>query len=164
MSVQGPFFQYYESLSPPSFDDSMESRKRRVESSGKSMHMRYNTLLDCSSCRLLYNSMVDDRHRSTVTRWRLSCHPLYIETGRYKPPKIARSERKCKFCAVLEDEEHALFFCRAHFGIRQQHSSLLTDYVSTKEILNPRSIEDVERISKYLQEIEKNMSTLDMKQ
>ena len=163
MSVQGPFFQYYESLSPPSYDDSMEARKRRVESSGKSMHIRYNTLLDCTSCSLLYNSMIDDRYRSIVTRWRLSCHPLYIETGRYLRPKITRSERKCKFCAVVEDEEHALFFCRAHFVIRQQHRSILTDYVSTKEILNPRSIEDVERIAKYLQEIEKNMSTLDMK-
>ena len=163
MSIQGPIFQYYESLSSPSFDDCMKARKLVVESSGKSMHTRYNTLLGNESCNILYNSLVDDRYRNIITRWRLSCHPLYIETGRHRCPKIPRAERKCMYCDVLEDEEHALFFCRAHSTIRQQHRTLLSEYTSIKDIMNPRSTEDIVRIARYLQQIEKNVTDLDMK-
>ena len=67
------------------------------------------------------------------------------------------------FCGVLEDEEHALFHCRAHSTIRNQQQTLLNDYISARDMLNPRSAEDIVRIAKYLQQIEKNMEDLGMK-
>ena len=94
---------------------------------------------------------------------RLSCHPLYIETARYKRPKPPRIERTCMICKVIEDEEHALFSCRAHVEIRHQHRKLLTEYRNAKAILHPRNSEDVISISKYLQDIEENMDKLNMK-
>ena len=66
-------------------------------------------------------------------------------------------------CMVMEDEEHALFISRAHCTIRYQHRGLLLEYRTVKEILNPRSTEDIVRISKYLEEIENNMGNLGMK-
>ena len=58
-----------------------------------------------------------------ITRLRLSCHCLPIETLRYK--NIERNERKCQICKLDErgDEEHYLktctnnniTHCRTHF-------------------------------------------------
>jgi hypothetical protein len=45
--------------------------------------------------------------RSLLTKIRVSAHSLAIETWRYSRPKIPASERFCKFCKnVMEDEKH----------------------------------------------------------
>ena len=127
------------------------------------MHERYRSLIGFEHCRVLYSSIVNDHYRCIITRWRLSCHPLFIETGRYKRPKPPRIERTCLICTVVEDEEHALLFCRAHVEIRHQHRRLLAEYKTAKEILHPRSTEDIISIGKYLQDIEENMDKLKIK-
>ena len=53
--------------------------------------------------------MINDKDRKIITRWRLSSHHLYIETGRYKNPPVVREERKCVICEEVEDEEHVRF-------------------------------------------------------
>ena len=58
--------------------------------------------------------------RSAVTKLRLSCHPLYIETGRYhKPHAVPVEERTCIFCKdnAIENETHFLFQCIAYKGL-----------------------------------------------
>ena len=43
----------------------------------------------------------------------MSSHTLTIETGRYAKPKIAKEERKCRYCNLddVEDEKHFLLKC-----------------------------------------------------
>ena len=52
--------------------------------------------------------------RKSLTQFRISCHRLFIETGRYSIPKIPAEDRLCKFCNLtqVEDEMHFLTVCR----------------------------------------------------
>ena len=156
------FLDYYESLKNVQLTDNVESRKHTIQHSDKSMHIRYRELFDLEHNDILYNSMVNDNHRTVITRWRLSCHCLFIETGRYKRPFVQRNDRKCIICQVIEDEAHALFTCIAHIGIRNSHQELLTEYSTIKQILSPKKEGDIIRISKYIRDIEKNMESLKM--
>ena len=105
---------HYSGLQPNIQIINKNNRKERVVNSFDSMCVRYKELTGIIHPSILYKSMVDDRHRILITRWRLSCHDLFIETGRYKVPPITRADRTCKVCGVLEDELHALFICSAH--------------------------------------------------
>ena len=128
------------------------------------MCLQYRTLWNLVQPLLIYNSLEDDKHRIIITRWRLSSHKLYIETGRYKTPKITAENRKCCICNIVEDEYHALFRCTAHLFIRQKHELLLSKYQYVSDILNPITHDDISKIAHYLNEIEKNMETLNMTQ
>ena len=58
--------------------------------------------------------------RSALTKLRLSCHPLYVETGRYhKPHAVPVEKRTCIFCKdnTIENETHFLFQCIAYKGL-----------------------------------------------
>ena len=43
----------------------------------------------------------------------MRCHTFAIESGRYAKPKIAKEERKCRYCNLddVEDEKHLLLKC-----------------------------------------------------
>ena len=49
--------------------------------------------------------------RSILAKFRLSCHSLAIETGRYTRPPLPPEERVCQVCNVTEDEKHFLLQC-----------------------------------------------------
>lgn len=50
--------------------------------------------------------------RSLLTKIKVSAHSLAIETGRYSRPNIPASERFCKFCKnVMEDEKQFILNC-----------------------------------------------------
>ena len=53
------------------------------------------------------------KHMSTIARFRMCSHTLAIETGRHAKPKIAKEERKCRYCNLdeVEDEKHFLLKC-----------------------------------------------------
>ena len=53
------------------------------------------------------------KHMSTIARFRMSSHTLAIETGRHAKPKIAKEERRCRYCNLddVEDEKHFLLKC-----------------------------------------------------
>ena len=56
------------------------------------------------------NKVNNMQHRIALSRFRLSCHKLNIEIGRYT--RIPREERYCPFCPnSVEDENHFLFKC-----------------------------------------------------
>ena len=52
------------------------------------------------------------RHKTALSRLRLSNHKLCIETGRHLRPKLERSKRKCFICKnKIEDEIHFVVNC-----------------------------------------------------
>ena len=80
------------------------------------------------------------KHRSALTRLRLSSHRLEIETGRYTRPKTDRDERFCTYCKfmgkdVVEDEIHFLTTCPLYYEIRENlvSSQILNNNVWTTE-------------------------------
>ena len=126
------------------------------------MESRYRSLFNLEFSNILYTSIIDDDDRTIITRWRLSSHKLYIETGRYKIPKIERNLRICKSCRVLEDEHHALFICNAHYSIRLKFIELLRQVSTVPDLLTPKDADSIIATTKYIRSIEKNMGTLDM--
>ena len=103
-----------------------------------------------------------DSKRKVITRWRFSCHHLKIETGRYTRPVTPRSDRKCVVCLEIEDEKHALFVCKAHALIRRRYHDLLQSSNNIMKLLNPPTIKVAEKVADYINEVEKNMKSLNM--
>ncbi len=155
---------YYANLQDNSIDADKVQRKSRISNSTTSMCMRYAELTDLDTPRALYSTLCDDRDRILITRWRLSSHGLFVETGRRKLPKIPRNERVCIICRVLEDENHSLFHCTAHMFIRIRYQHLLEKYPSVKLLLDPDDMHGIKEVAEYIREIEKNMKNLKMGQ
>ena len=62
------------------------------------------------------SDITNSKHRSALTRLRLSAHRLEIETGRYTVPKTQAENRYCAHCQfegnkAVEDEIHFLIKC-----------------------------------------------------
>ena len=49
----------------------------------------------------------------------LSCHNLQIEAGRHHIHKIPYDRHLCDECGVIQDEIHALLFCRLYSEYRE---------------------------------------------
>ena len=143
-------------------ENNIRERKERLESTDTTKITMYKNITDLQPNAALYNSFVNDELRIVITRWRLSCHKLRIETGRYTCPITPRDQRLCKICLVVEDEDHALFHCHAHTFIRLKFHSLLCKFNTLNLMLNPQCCEDVVKVGMYINEIEKNMQKLKM--
>ena len=68
--------------------------------------------------------VTNSKHRSALTKLRLSAHRLEIETGRYTRPKTTVENRTCAYCKHLghtevEDEIHFLVRCPMYEEIRE---------------------------------------------
>ena len=113
---------------------------------------RYAELTDLNYCPALYESFVREDLRIIITRWRMSCIDLAIETGRYEGK--SREERLCLFCDVIEDEDHAIFRCKAYNNIRKDYQILLNENPSLKNILNPKTKETAYKVGLLLKQIE----------
>ena len=138
-------------------ENNLRERKERLENEETTRIAQYKDVTNLEHNEVLYNSFVSDDLRMVITRWRLSCHKLKIETGRYTNPITPRDQRLCKICLVLEDEHHALFICPVHCFVRLKHQSILSKYNTVPLILNPQCSEDVVKVGMFLKEIEKNM-------
>ena len=138
-------------------ENDITERKNRLLNEETTRITTYRDITNLEYNNALYNSFVNDELRITITRWRLSCHKLRIETGRYTYPITPRDERLCKMCLTVEDESHALFHCPAHTFIRMKYFALLCKYTTVNLLLNPQSSEDVMQVGSYIGEIEKNM-------
>ena len=105
------------------------------------------------------------KHRTDLTRLRLSCHSLNIETGRYTRPETAREDRICTLCNTntVEDETHILVNCPCYENIRTEHiqetilTSDMTDHDKAVKILKS---EDLKPIAKFVHEIFETRDTM----
>ena len=62
----------------------------------------------------------NEKHRTTLSRFRLSNHDLLIEKGRHTRPKLERNDRKCFICKdEIEDECHFVIKCPLYTKERQ---------------------------------------------
>ena len=63
-------------------------------------------------------------HRSNICRLRISCHNLFIETGRYRTgtQRLKPEERICSFCNLnqVEDEKHFILNCTLYADERRE--------------------------------------------
>ena len=129
-------------------DEKLDCAKTAVETQTK----RYNELTNLQHCNAIYDTFMREDLRIVITRWRLSCFDLAIETGRYNG--TAREDRLCSFCDVIEDEHHAIFQCAAYRTIREEFKNLLQENPTVNKILNTTTKEMAEKVGKYLKLIE----------
>ena len=116
----------------------MNSLNANIESSTKSRVIYYRNLIHPDkSC--IYTSFLNDYFRKVISRWRLSCHKVKIETLRYSRPFIERQDRKCVTCGVLEDESHVIFHCPVFNDVRAKFQHLLSAHATIESVLNPTS-------------------------
>ena len=122
------------------------------------MKERYHSLTGNAYCPSIYDTFMREEYRILITRWRLSCFDLKVETGRYRG--IPREERLCPICNVLEDENHVIFNCRAYDNIRTQFTDLLQQNPTTRDILNPQNKEIAEKVGLMLKLIEEQRNDI----
>ena len=91
-----------------------------------SSKMKTLALLKSTPGREQYLSAVtNSKHRTALTRLRLSAHRLEIETGRYTVPKTEAANRYCVHCQfnginAVEDEIHFLIKCPMLNKLREE--------------------------------------------
>ena len=143
--------RYYENLHGHNKDDNIAERRNRIATSDASMMKYYRDLVDIGNKPMIYSSYMNDSHRKTITRWRLSNHKLQVELGRYN--NTPREDRKCTRCNLLEDEYHAMFVCPNFHHLRVKHIDTMIKYTSVRSMLNPE-VEDMYEVACFLSEID----------
>ena len=149
---------YFNSLSNKHCEEEVRERKERMGQSESTYTKRYYELTDLQYCHTLYKTYLREDLRLVITRWRLSCIPLKIETGRYEG--LQRERRLCPFCDVLEDEKHAIYVCDAYKEIRNNHKELLQANPSVKQLLNPKDKDTAYKLGCLLKQIEERRQAL----
>ena len=144
--------KHYEQLTGKQKENDLKLKKDSVANATESMKQRYFMLTSNAYCSSVYDTFMKEEYRILITRWRLSCFDLKIETGRYKG--IPREDRACPICNVIEDEEHVIFNCRGYNTIRSQFTNLLEENTTIHDILNPTSKEMAEEVGLFLKLIE----------
>ena len=147
--------EYYNNIPEDNYAKDVSQRTVTLETSSKSLDVRYRELIGLQENHCLYDSFVSDACREVITRWRLSSFDLAIETGRHTRQRIERVDRVCKTCLIMEDEDHVLFACPIYAQIRSNHQQFFAKHNSVKKFLNPTSREVLYETSGILQEIEK---------
>ena len=102
--------------------------------------------------------------RSNICRLRISCHKLFIETGRYLPKKdrLKAEERICKYCNLgeVEDELHFLLRCNLYSNERSDliskmsnlynNFSELSDVIKFNILINNENNEIIRALGYYI--------------
>ena len=73
--------------------------------------------------------------RVIITRLRTGSHNLYVETGRFKNPRVPRQERKCTCGTDIQTVEHVLLNCPLLQHLRVDNLHTVCDYINSKYIL-----------------------------
>ena len=72
--------------------------------------------------------ITNSSYRKSLTRYRISCHNLFVERGRYENPPILREDRWCLPCyfdrglKTVENEVHVLTNCPFYFGVKLKNN------------------------------------------
>ena len=109
------------SLNKDKFDSSVGSRLSLYSEANN--EVRFESYLDL---------ITNVNTRVAVTKTRISCHLLPIESGRYK--KIPRVQRLCPLCdrSEIGDEFHYLFKC-THSSLSHTKGNLLGEHILDKQ-------------------------------
>ena len=105
-----PIIAYYEGLDLNVVKRNKSERIRDYQRGTTTYVARYHELIDLKYNHIIYDSFIPEKCRILITRWRLSCHSLKMESCR-RDPYIERHLRLCMNCTTVEDEEHAIFCC-----------------------------------------------------
>lgn len=112
------FYQHFNYLSPISKYEIKKQVSNTYDEIWRQdislLHKAESFLLFKTASKLeTYTWMLHNRkHRIALSQLRLSCHPLMIEKGRHRKPKIPRLERVCPLCKCgVEDECHFVTTC-----------------------------------------------------
>lgn len=81
----------------------------------------YKHLIHVRSIQPYLCKPISSAHKRIITKFRLSSHKLYIETGRYVG--LNRTERLCQNCDThnIEDEFHFMLQCPLYSNLRTQY-------------------------------------------
>ena len=118
----------------------------------------YSQLKTESGAERYLSDVTNIRHRTAMTRLRMSAHSLHIEEGRYTIPITSREDRICTLCKTgVEDETHLLVKCPMYEELRHhmdKHKTTLTsntlsDQVKTVNILKSK---DLQPVAKFVYE------------
>ena len=143
---------YYKNLVNGNKDNDVNERIARMQANRDVMTVRYMSLTEGKYAATIYDSNMDEEHRIIITRWRMACFDLAIETDKWRG--IDRDKRICRVCFVVEDEKHVIFDCLRYHNIRNQFGYLFTNCRNVKDILNPKTSEFAKLVGKYLKLIE----------
>ena len=150
--------KYYEQLNGSHRTHNLAEKKLSCMNNPGTYSKRYTQLSDLKYCPAIYESYMREDLRIIITRWRMSCFDLAVESGRYEG--LAVEDRLCSFCEVIEDEKHAIFDCKAYDSIRSNYKKMLEENPSVKHILNPKSRELADNVGMYLKLIENERKSL----
>ena len=103
-------------------------KKSTLESIKESSRLSiYSMLKQEARAERYLTYITDTRHRTALTRLRMSSHSLHIETGRYT--ETDREDRICTLCKTgVEDESHFLITCPMYKDLRSKY---LADFCGT---------------------------------
>ena len=99
-----------------------ESVINNTTSSKRKTYLEMNPLLIQPTAYI--SSVIKEYHRIEYTRFRLSSHNLQIERGRWS--RTPREQRLCDCGNHIQDERHALFFCKRTEDIRKNFQTKYT--------------------------------------
>ena len=98
--------------------------------------------------------ITDHKFRTALTRFRISSHNLFIETGRYD--NTPRSNRICKSCnmGVIESEFHFLLVCPKFRDLRKSYFTSYychwPDIRKFENLMSSTSLKTIRNISKFI--------------
>ena len=149
---------YYYNLNGNNCLNFLSALEEKIRNVDRSMISYYRNLINVEK-PCIYTSFLNDYYRKIITRWRLSCHKLKIETGRYARPFIPREERICETRNKIDDEHHAIFICPVYHNARQNFIHLLSINNSIEDILNPKReyVIDIANLLDEIQDIQKDL-------
>ena len=139
------------------YNKKIDNNLAHIKASSDSKLELFSTLYNSNiPCYLNMKSSKDKR--SLITKFRLSCHTLNIETLRYCRPKVSRDRRFCPFCPEsVESEEHFLLECKKYDSLRISNKFISeTIHVlgkgveAIKHILNPQNQQNSKNITNYI--------------
>ena len=150
--------KYYRNLKNDNAINDLRQRKEDQLNDVNTYAERYNNLTELKYSHTLYETYMREDIRIIITRWRMSCLKLQIETGRYNG--TPRNLRLCFFCDVLEDEKHAIYICAAYNSIRVKNRNLLMENPSLQQFLNPRDKFTAIKVGNFLKTLEETRKNL----
>ena len=86
-------------------------------------------------CTPEYAADILEYERVTITKLRTGSHNLYVETGRFKNPRVPREERKCMCDTGVQTLEHVILNCPLLQHLRVDNLHSVSDYINSKYLI-----------------------------